>query len=108
MAAPAVNMVPEPKELPADLAEANEALRLLDDEALWKAARTCFAPEKAADLEDLHIKRQAGGLSASEAETMAMLMKEYTRLMLIRSRAAVLLKWRGYDVSELRQGVPSL
>jgi hypothetical protein len=33
-----------------------------------------------------------------------MLMKEYTRIMLVRSRAAALLKQRGHDVSELRQG----
>lgn len=94
----------EPDELPADMAEAIGSLHLLDDEALWRAARTCLAPEKAAELEDLHIKRQAEGLSAPEVEAVATLMKEYTRIMLVRSRAAVLLKQRGYDVSELRHG----
>jgi len=94
----------EPDELPADMAEAIAALHLLDDEALWRAARTRLAQEKAADLEDLHLKRQAEGLSASESETLASLMKEYTRVMLVRSRAAALLKQRGHDVSVLLQG----
>jgi plasmid stability protein len=93
----------EPDQLPADMAEAIAALHLLDAEALWRAARTCLAPEKAAELEGLHIKRQGEGLSASETETVAMLMKEYTRVMLVRSRAAALLKQRGHDVSGLRQ-----
>lgn len=94
----------EPDELPADMAEAIAALHLLDDEDLWRAARTCLAPEKAAQLEELHIKRQGEGLSASEVEALAMFMKEYTRIMLVRSRAAALLKQRGHDVSGLRQG----
>jgi plasmid stability protein len=93
----------EPDELPADMAEAITALHLLNDEELWRAARTCFAPEKAANLEELHIKRQGEELSASETETLAMLMKEYTRIMLVRSRSAALLKQRGHDVSGLRQ-----
>ncbi|WP_437597740.1 hypothetical protein WMF28_34130 [Sorangium sp. So ce590] len=93
----------EPGELPADMAEAIAALHLLDDEDLWRAARTCLAPEKAADLEELHIKRQGEGLSASETEALATLMSETTRIMLVRSRAAALLKQRGHDVSGLRQ-----
>ncbi|XXY50710.1 hypothetical protein WME91_06155 [Sorangium sp. So ce269] len=97
-------LVPEePDELPADMAEAIAALHLLDDEALWRAARSCLAPQKAADLEDLHIKRQGEGLSSSETEALETLMREYTRIMLVRSRAAALLKQRGHDVSGLRQ-----
>lgn len=93
----------EPGELSAEMAEAIAALHLLDDEALWWAARTSFAPEKAADLEELHIKRQGSGLSAPESESLAALMKEYTRIMLVRARAAALLKQRGHDVSKLLQ-----
>jgi plasmid stability protein len=91
----------EPDELPGDMAEAIEALHLLDDEALWRAARTSLAPEKAASIEDLHLKRQREGLSASEVETLATWMKEYTRIMLVRARASALLKQRGHDVSTL-------
>src|SRR5262245_41163924 len=67
-----------PDDLPLDMAEAIAALHLLEDEALWRAAATCLAPDKATDLEALHLKRQGEGLSASEAEALATLMKEYT------------------------------
>ncbi|KYF81576.1 hypothetical protein BE11_28765 [Sorangium cellulosum] len=100
----ATSLPDEPDELPVDMAEAIAALHLLDDEDLWRAARQSLAPEKAADLEELHIKRQSEGLSASDIETLATLMKEYTRIMLVRSRSAALLKQRGHDVSWLHQG----
>src|SRR5512144_3029353 len=91
----------EPDELPADMAEAVAALHLLGDEELWRAARQRLAPEKSSEIEELHRKRQRDGLSASELEALATLMKEYTRIMLVRSRSAALLKQRGHDVSEL-------
>ncbi len=94
----------EPSELPADMAEAISALHLLGDEDLWRAARHSLAPEAAAELEELHLKRQREGLSASEIEALATLMKEYARIMLVRSRSAAVLKQRGHDVSGLLQG----
>lgn len=94
----------EPDELPTDMAEAIAALHLLGDKDLWRAARQSLAPEKAADIEELHLKRQSEGLSASENEALAMLMREYTRIMLVRSRSAALLKERGHDVSALLVG----
>ena len=91
----------EPDELPTDMAEAIAALHLLDDEELWRAARQRLAPEKSSEIEELHRKRQRDGLSASELEALATLMNEYTRIMLVRSRSAALLKQRGRDVSGL-------
>jgi hypothetical protein len=83
------------------MAEAIAALHLLGDEELWRAARQRLAPEKSSEIEELHRKRQSDGLAASELEALATLMKEYTRLMLVRARSAALLKQRGHDVSEL-------
>ena len=101
----AVAVLPdEPDELPADMIEAIAALHLLRDDDLWRAARQSLAPEKAAEIESLHIKRQREGLSASESETLTRLMQEYTRTMLVRSRSAALLKQRGHDVSGLVEG----
>lgn len=98
----AVATLPDaPDELPADMAEAISALHLLDDEELWRAARQSLALEKATEIEELHLKRQKEGLSASEVESLATLMKEYRRTMLVRSRSAALLKQRGHDVSGL-------
>jgi hypothetical protein len=99
----AVATLPEESdELPADMAEALAALHLLDDEDLWRAARHRLAAEKASAIEELHLKRQRDGLSGPEAEALSTLMREYTRTLLVRSRAAALLKQRGRDVSGLR------
>jgi len=88
-------------ELPADLAEALSSLELLNDEALWKAARSHLPSEAAAQLEALHFKRQEEGLTETEAQTLAGLVRQYERAMLVRAQAAALLKQRGYDVSVL-------
>lgn len=89
------------EQLPADLSEAVQGLVVLDDAALWRAARNRLAAEKAARLEALHIKRQAGGISNAEAETLRVLLREYERIMLVRAQAALILNQRGYDVAEL-------
>lgn len=94
----------EPGELPADVAEAISALHLLGDTDLWRAARQSLAAERAAEIEELHQKRQREGLSTSESEALATLMREYTRIMLVRARSAAVLTQRGHDVSSLLQG----
>lgn len=91
----------EPEELPADMAAAIGALPVLADEDLWRAARQRLAADKATAIEQLHHKRQSEGLSSTEAERLTMLMQEYTRVMLVRSRSAALLQQRGHDVSTL-------
>lgn len=91
----------EPAELPADMAESVAALHLLGDDDLWRAARQRLNAEKAAEIEALHLKRQRDGLSVSETQSLATLMQEYTRIMLVRARSAALLKQRGHDVAEL-------
>ena len=96
--------VPVADELPSDLAEALSPLALLDDAALWRAARSHLATEVAAELEALHLKRQRERLTASETQTLARLVRQYERAMLVRAQAAALLKQRGYDVAELIAG----
>jgi len=91
----------EPDELPADMAEAIAALHLLGDEELWRAARQRLAPEKSSEIEELHRKRQRDGSPRRSSRRPATLMKEYARIMLVRSRSAALLKQRGHDASEL-------
>ena len=93
--------VPVADELPAELNEAISPLALLDDEALWRAARSHLPAEAAAQMENLHLKRQREGLIEAEAQTLAGLVRQYERAMLVRAQAAALLKQRGHDVSEL-------
>jgi len=93
--------VPVADELPAELNDAISPLALLDDEALWRAARSHLPAEAAAQMENLHLKRQREGLTEAEAQTLAGLVRQYERTMLVRAQAAALLKQRGHDVSEL-------
>jgi plasmid stability protein len=96
--------VPVAGELPADLNEAISPLMLLDDEALWRAARSHLPIEAATQMEDLHLKRQREGLNETESQTLAGLVRQYERAMLVRAQAVALLKQRGHDISELTPG----
>jgi predicted transcriptional regulator len=96
--------VPVADDLPVDLAQVISPLALLDDEALWRAARSHLPAEAVAQMEQLHLKRQRQGLTGSEAEALAGLVRHYERAMLVRAQAAALLKERGYDVAELLAG----
>lgn len=90
----------EEGELSPDLRDELASLALLDDEALRWAARTRVPEAASARLEALHYKRQDEGLNDAEAVESAQLLEQYERTMLIRAEAAVLLKQRGYDVSD--------
>ena len=57
--------------------------------------------EASEELEELHFKQRDEGLSGSEDAIRAKLMHEYERTMLIRAKAAKLLKDRGHDISGL-------
>ena len=96
--------VPVADDLPADLAQMISPLALLDDKALWRAARSHLPAEAAAQMEQLHLKRQRQGLTGSEAEALAGLVRHYERAIIARAQAAALLKERGYDVAELLAG----
>lgn len=93
--------VPVADELPVDLDQAISPLVLLDDQALWRAARGTLPSDIAQRLEELHLKRQREGLTADEAQIVATLVRQYERAMLVRAQAAALLKQRGHDVSSL-------
>ena len=92
---------PKSGELPAEIAQALEDLRKLDDEALWRAAQERFSEDAAARLEELNLKQQREGLRPEEKQTLAQLLDGCDRVMAMRSEAAWLLKQRGHDVSGL-------
>ena len=93
--------LPTADALSADLHEAVAPLALLDDAALWRAARSGLAEEARTRLEELHLKQQHSGLTEGEAQTTATLVRQYERALLVRARAAALLKERGHDISPL-------
>ena len=92
---------PTGDELPAELAAAVASLAVLDDEALWRTARSRLADELSRRTEELHHKRQREGLTAAETEEVAGLVRQYERVLLLRAKAAELLRSRGHDISGL-------
>ena len=78
----------------------------LNDAVLWQAARATMSAEQRERLETLHIQQQRGPLSAEERAEEQALLALYRETLLVRAQAAVLLKQRGYDVSDLQQFTP--
>ena len=94
-------VLPGRDELPADLKRAIDSLVVLDDAALWRAAESRLADDIAFELEALHDKRDGVGLTDSESQQLAALLRRYERQMLVRAQAAALLRERGHDVTRL-------
>ena len=78
----------------------------LNDAALWQAARSTLMPEQRARLAALHEVQQRRPLSSEEQAEEQALLKLYREVVLVRAQAAVLLKQRGYDVSDTNQFEP--
>ena len=87
-----------PEELSPDLVEAMEGLAVLDDDALWRAARLRVPEEVSDRVQDLHWKRQSTGLEAGEEQELSRLLRVYEKTMLVRAQSAKLLQERGYEV----------
>jgi plasmid stability protein len=98
--------VPEEDQLSTELEAALAPLALLDDEALWRAARTRLSDEASDQLEALHFKRQRDGLTELEAQVVRSLVEQYERTMVVRATAAALLRQRGHEVTELLAETP--
>jgi plasmid stability protein len=90
--------VPASDQLSADLTEAISSLVLLDDEALWRAARSRLSVEVSEQLEELRLRQNIDGLTEAERQCLSNLTGQYERNMLIRAQAAALLHQRGRDV----------
>ena len=93
--------IPIQSDLPPDIAKEIAQVEQLDDASLWQAARESLTAETAACLEQMHFKQRREGLSETEARTLAALVRQYERTVLLRAQAAALLKKRGHDVSSL-------
>lgn len=87
--------------IPLDIQEAVASLPVLDDAALWQAARSRLSPAESDEVEVLHFKQQREGLTDAEKQRLAGLMHQYEKALLIRSHALLLLKQRGQDITPL-------
>jgi plasmid stability protein len=83
------------------LEETLESLELLDNAALWAAAQSQRPEEVAAEMKMLHQKQERESLTDVEQDRLEQLAEEHQRLTTIRDHVFVLLKERGYDISDL-------
>ena len=87
------------EELPSDLADAIDGLRVLDDASLWHVLSGQFPEELSEELESLHGEHHP--LTNAQSQRLAELIRRYERHMLVRAQAAALLRDRGHDLTEL-------
>jgi len=78
----------------------------LNDAALWQVARATIPAEQRGRLEALHHQQQCQELTTEEKAEEQALLALYRETVFIRAQAAVLLKQRGYDVSDPQQFMP--
>jgi len=81
-------------------------LAYLNDGALWQAARSTMTIAQRERLEALHDKQQQQPLASEEQAEERALLALYHETILIRAQAAVLLKQRGYNISDPQQFTP--
>jgi hypothetical protein len=93
--------LPEQETLPPDIEQELLALVLFSDEELWRAARMTAPADKVERMQILVEKQQLEGLTEVEKQEAALLSHFFTRIMLVRAKAAVLLKERGHDIDQL-------
>jgi alkanesulfonate monooxygenase SsuD/methylene tetrahydromethanopterin reductase-like flavin-dependent oxidoreductase (luciferase family) len=91
-----------PKKMRSALAQ----LAYLNDAALWQAARSTMTVEQRDSLQTLHYQQQRRTLTAKERDEEQELLALYLDTILVRAQAAVLLKQRGYEVSDPKQFEP--
>jgi hypothetical protein len=93
--------LPTLDDLPTDIADEMAQLAYLSDDELWQAAQTELTPHESERMQALLLKRQREGLTLLEEQEVERLAHRYDRIMLVRAQAVVLLKERGYDISNL-------
>lgn len=86
--------------LPTPLREELQAMEYLSDPALWALARSTLTTEQLAEMDQLREKANEGILTKEEEAQRKALLQEYEETVLRRAHAAVLLKTRGYDLSD--------
>jgi len=90
-----------PEEWRHDLVE----LQSLDDRALWKVANETIPESQWEQHQDLPAQNQEAKLTADEAAKLEQLRSITDRVVLRRSYALAILKWRGHSIA---QGPPRI
>ncbi|MCE7980182.1 MAG: hypothetical protein DYG89_03250 [Caldilinea sp. CFX5] len=91
-----------PPEFQADLA----ALDRLDDNALWRIARSSQLTEDTTRYQELLDKKANGQLTPTERIELSQLRKAADRFLLRKAYAVDLLRWRGHAIPPAHQLTP--
>lgn len=97
---------PSLEKVPLEYRAALEALEDLSDDELWKVSARRLPPAKQRRLEELLDKNQRGTLTDRDRQALTKLRADADRLMLERSYAFLLLKYRGHRVPNLADSRP--
>ncbi len=87
---------PRWEDAPAAFQAEVAALERLDDDALWRVARSRVAPVDADRMQELLDQNADDLLTQIERSELERLSWEADRLMLTKAHAAALLRWRGH------------
>jgi hypothetical protein len=93
--------LPELPSLPADVEVELASFSQLSDDVLWLIARNTLTREQQRDLADLNDDAQSRPLTAAEQARQQALIHAYDRMLVRRAQAALVLKQRGYDLTDL-------
>lgn len=96
-----INSALDGTNLPKELTDELEQLAFLTDAELWQVAQTQLNDDDRRRMEALLYKQQSTNLRPSEIAEAEMLTDRYDHILLIRAKAAVLLKARGHDINSL-------
>ena len=92
------NSLPSLDKVPQQYHAELEAMETLADQDLWRVAREGMPPDLQQELSDLLRKNERDALSPTEELRLDFLHGQANRLMLRKSYALALLKWRGNKV----------
>ena len=92
---------PIAESLPAEFEEAVARLDTMEEDELWRTARSRLTSTESRRLEELNLRQHEDGLGHSEREEIAELLRKYEMTILLRAEAARRLAERGHEISQL-------
>ncbi|RLT34506.1 MAG: hypothetical protein DWI57_16455 [Chloroflexi bacterium] len=99
------NLPPALVDLPDDMQKESILLQNADNATLWRIARESLPAAQQEMLEELLERNREETLSVQEAEKLAHLREIIDRLVMRRSYALALLKWRGHTITSKSNSV---
>jgi rhodanese-related sulfurtransferase len=92
--------VPDLPSLPADVEAELATFSQLSNDVLWLIARSALTRQQQDALADLNELAQRRSLTPNEQSRQQELISVYDRVLVRRAQAALILKQRGYDLSD--------